>query len=66
MTPKEKVLKKIPTAYAAPGFGFYAGLWVIKELEVRTNVWSNHHRTRQGAWRDAAERLSHPSTGTVK
>jgi hypothetical protein len=58
MTPKQRVLKKIPTAYATPGFGFYAGLWVIRELEVRDNVWSNHQRTAAAAWADAAKRLS--------
>lgn len=57
MTPKERVLNKIPTAYAAKGFGFYAGRWVIKELEVKTNMWSNHHRSAAAAWAEAAKAL---------
>lgn len=57
LTPMQKVLKKVPTAYAARGHGFYAGMWVIQELEVRTNVWSNHFRSAAAAWADAAKRL---------
>lgn len=64
MTPKERVLKKVPTAYAAKGHGFYAGMWVIRELAIRTNVWSNHARSAAAAWADAAKRLRSPSTTT--
>lgn len=56
-TAKERVLKKIPTAYAAKGYGFYAGYWAIRELAIRANIWSVHCRTANSAWADAARRL---------
>jgi hypothetical protein len=56
-TAKQRVLTKWPNAYATKGFGFYAGMWVIKDLVIRSNIYSNHCHTASGAWSAAAKEL---------
>ena len=57
LTPRQRVLEKIPMAYACRGHGFYAGMWAIRQIGS-DNLWSNHHRTAAAAWADAYRRIN--------